>query len=145
MRSNNLHDKFLQLIVFYFLIYVILISIERLRRNKKKLGKPQLSSKGCRRGQGHCKKCGAQFSNRSKPQYCQCGFELGGSYIGGGSCKTPAAPQKVNVYENDTGVLYSIRVTAVDYQNFLLENNYDKICYVKDCLELRKVTVMQGN
>ena len=41
-----------------------------------------MASKGRKRGYGECEKCGNEYTNRKKTRYCECGFELGGSFVG---------------------------------------------------------------
>ena len=93
--------------------------------------------RGTKRGYGSCKGCGKQYITRRKPKFCDCGFDLGGSFVKKDSKSIVRAPSSVAVYENSCGTLRSVKLTPKDERQFAFTNQNDRICFAKNCLSLR--------
>jgi len=100
-----------------------------------------------KRGYGACLSCKKEYSNRKKPRYCTCGFEVGGLYEPSSPQeKVTPPPKSVTVFkfESSGGSLRSVKLTPNDDRQFVLVTDADKICYVQDCLQLRAASNVSG-
>ena len=93
--------------------------------------------KGRKRGHAPCKKCQKHYVNWKKPNRCSCGYKLGGKSILTIKTVSHNNPLSVIVYENTLGTLKSVKLTPNDNRQFVFTNDNEKICYAKNCLNIR--------
>ena len=93
--------------------------------------------KGRKRGHGSCKQCKKQYVNWKKPNLCSCGFEIGGQSIPKTKTELHNNPLSVILYENTLGTLKPVKLISNDDRQFVFTNDSEKICYAKNCLDIR--------
>ena len=98
-----------------------------------------MASKGWKRGYGECEKSGKEYTNRKKTQYCEFGFELGGSFVG--NPPQPKCPASVEILSSPEGSMRSIKVTPNDDRNFAFVSGTEPICHTNKCLQLQRTLV----
>lgn len=103
---------------------------------------------GSKRGYGSCQSCGQEYHNRKKPKVCDCGRELGGSFVCDSDNRNnlklddkKVLPVSVVVYNDDRGCLKSIKMNNNGDRKFLFATNSDLVCYNNDCRDLRSASV----
>ena len=94
------------------------------------------------RGKGTCSKCGAEYANRYKPKFCQCGYFLGGNY------EPPAKKAKSLGIVEVVEVLPLVYSTTSSSRNdrciVMKTDNRHWVCLHKECLKTRATFVSAG-
>ncbi|XP_066915773.1 uncharacterized protein [Clytia hemisphaerica] len=106
---------------------------------------------GSKRGYGSCQSCGQEYHNRKKPKVCDCGRELGGSFVCDSDNRNnlklddkKVLPVSVVVYNDDKGCLKSIKMNNNGDRKFLFATNSALVCYNNDCRDLSYVAPLDG-
>ena len=96
-------------------------------------------SRGRKRGLGVCNGCNEEYTNRKKPKFCKCGYELGGSFVP--KVKKPPCLPSVEIWSFEGKSFLSVKKTPNDDRGFaLVEHDKSKICYVKKCMDARSLS-----
>jgi len=98
-----------------------------------------MKASGSKRGFGACGNCMKEYSNRSKPEFCECGNSLGGTHQP--KVKKEKIASSVKLYDNGTTIISSVRVSPNDDRNFVFVSEDERICHVQKCLELRSAFI----
>lgn len=96
------------------------------------------------RGKGACPQCSLPYANRYKPDFCSCGFQLGGSF------EPKTKKRKIN--EGNTEVVevlprvYSTKSSTRNDRCIVTKTTDNLwICLHKDCLKMRATFVLANN
>ena len=103
------------------------------------------AASGSKRGYGACKVCYKEYSNRKKPKFCNCGNEIGGSYIEKSTTPKSSEPYSVCIHNTpQDGKLLSVKITPQGDRRFSYMKGDYHICYSTKCLQYRASLVMSG-
>ena len=107
---------------------------------------PPLKAIGSKRGKGACSSCHTEYANRTKPKFCECGYELGGNFVPKAKKKKEKpCPPSVEIWKFENRSFYSVKLTPGDDRNFVLtESDNQSICYQPDCKKARSSVRISG-
>ena len=94
-----------------------------------------------KRGKGTCSSCQHEYANKYKPEFCQCGFYLGGRYVPSAAAtekaKTVPIPDAVEVITN----IFSTKTSSRNDRCLTVTEGLNWICLHPDCLKNRAAFV----
>ena len=83
---------------------------------------------GSKRGYGGaCSVCHNEYTNRKKPKVCDCGNEIGGSFVE--KVEITYCPASVEIYKTEQSSFRSVRVTPNDDRSFVYVEKENQMCY----------------